>query len=64
MKVNENNQEDSSDATNEFHVVEVQPIFKAQKGNYNNQTHVMVRLLCSKSLPIDLETGIIKQPKD
>jgi hypothetical protein len=36
------------------------PIFKpVGKDRHDPETHVQVRLLCSKDLPIDFNTGIV-----
>jgi len=46
-----------------FEDIECEPIFNARHHNYNPETHVQVRILSSKSMMVDLTTGLLKKKK-
>ena len=48
---------------NAFEDVSYEPLFNMHKKDHNNKAYVMVRLMCSKKMPIDFTTGIIKRKK-
>ena len=48
------------DGNLKFEDFSCEPMFCMNKDTYNPSTHVMVRLLCNRELPIDFDTGIIK----
>ncbi len=46
-----------------FEDVRNEPLFHSNNGEYNPETHVQVRILSKRSLPVDLNTGILKKQK-